>query len=111
MEFNRSPLQPLLEALEKQNTTLGVARNNYLMLEAEKKHFEASIVSRLLGKSYAERLNAAQAQPEWVEFQKKLARAEAVYEFEKLKFSIMEKSWQSEYLSLKLDGAVIKKQE
>lgn len=93
------------------NDTLGKARAEFLALEAERKHFEACMIRDASGKSHAEKVTNAQANAEWPVFQLKLARAEAVYELQKLKFSIMEKNWQSEYLTMKLDNAVIKKQE
>ncbi len=111
MNFLSSPLTPLLVQLEAHNEVLGKARAEYLALEAERKHFEATLIQSAPGKSHAEKLNNAQSQLEWVEFSLKLARAEAVYEFQKLKFTIMEKNWQSEYLCMKLDGSLIKKQE
>ncbi len=111
MNFHSNPLHSILEALDALNATLGVDRNAYLALEAEKKHKEAVLIQAAVGKSHAEKVTNAQASMEWLSFQKALNRALAVYEFQKLKFSIMEKSWQSEYLILKLDGAVIKKQE
>ncbi len=111
MNFLSNPLTPLLEALDKQNDTLGKARAEYLTLEAEKRHREALLIKQAEGKSHAEKVTNAQANIEWQIFQNKIARAEAVYEFQKLKFSILEKEWQSSYLTLKLDGQIIKKQE
>lgn len=111
MNFHSNPLKPLLEALDQMNDILGKARAEYLALEAERKHFEACMIRDALGKSHAEKVTNAQAHIDWPIFQLKLARAEAVYEFQKLKFSVIEKNWQSEYLCLKLDNAVIKKQE
>ena len=111
MQFNSSPLSDLLEALDQQNDILGKARAEFLALEAERKHKEALLIKAAEGKSHAEKTTNAQANAEWPEFQLRLARAEAVYEFQRLKFSVLEKEWQSQYLCLKLDGALIKKQE
>src|SRR4051812_494324 len=88
-----SPLHALTEALHRQNETLGKDRNAYLSLEAERKHFEANLIrsSVGMGTSHAQATTMAQSTGEWLEFHKKLARAEAVYEFQKLKFTIMEK--------------------
>ena len=111
MNFPSNPLSELIAGLEAMNIHLGKDRAAYLALEAEKGHHEAVLIQAAPGKSHAEKVNNAKANPEWAVFQLKLARAEAVYEFQKLKFSIMEKNWMSAYLELKLDGAVIKKQE
>lgn len=89
---------------------LGKARNAYLIKESERKHFEAMLIRDAAGKSHAERVINAQAASEWVTFQRELARLEAVYEFQKLRFEILDKEWQSQYLTCKLDGAVIRKQ-
>ena len=111
MNFHDNPLSELLRDLDKQNDTLGIARSEYLALEASRKHEESALIQGAFGKSHAEKVTNAQASPEWPVMQLKLARAEAVYEFQKLKFSVMEKNWQSAYLCLKLDGALIKKQD
>jgi hypothetical protein len=111
MNFPSNSLGPILTQLECHNEVLGKARAEYLALEAERKHHEAMLIQSSPGKSHAEKVTNAQANPEWPEFQLRLARAEAVYEFQKLKFTIMEKEWQSEYLCMKLDGSVIKKQD
>lgn len=111
MDFHSNPLGGLLDMLDKQNMVLGEARARYLSLEAPRKHEEAKLIKRAPGKSHAEKMTNAQAEPEWAELQLNVSKAEAEYEFEKLKFSILEKSWQSSYLDLKLDGSVIKKQD
>ncbi len=111
MKFKESPLKPYLDNLEAQNKLVGQARAEYLMLEAERKHLEATITSEAPGKSYAEKLMNAQKTVMWLAFHKKIARAESVYEFQKFKLSILDKAWQSEYLILKLDAPLIKKQE
>ena len=111
MTFNSNPLEPLLANLDKLNDSLGRKRAEYLALEAERKHKEALLIQEAPGKSHAEKVTNAQSNPEWPLFQLKLARAEAEYEFYRLKFSIMEKSWQSAYLILKLDGSLIRKQD
>lgn len=112
MKFDElTPLAKALARLEAKNIDLGRARNVYLMLECERKHFEAKLVGEALGKSHAERMIHAQGSEEWLVFHKKLARAESEYEFIKLQFSILEKTWQSLYLETKLDGSVILKQE
>lgn len=106
----RHPLESQVDALSKQNDTLGKARNAFLAKEASRKHFEATLVRAAEGKSHAEKLVNAQARLEWLEFQTALARLEAVFEFQKLKYDVLDKEYQAAYLQLKLDGPLIKKQ-
>lgn len=105
-----NPLEDLLRALHSQNDTLGKARNEYLSLEASKKFEEAELIKAAEGKSHSEKITNAQGTLAWLDFHKKLARAEAIYEFQRLKFSILEKEFQSVYLMHKLDGGLIKKE-
>lgn len=107
---NENALSEFVHALDLQNNVLGKARNAFLLKESERKHFEATLVREAEGKSHAERTINAQANPSWLLFQQELARLEAVYEFQKLRFEILDKEWQSQYLTCKLDGAVIRKQ-
>lgn len=107
--FRSNPLQDLITALSLQNEILGRARAQYLSLEAIRKFEEASLVKVAPGKSHAEKLVNAQATQVWLAFHKKLARAEAIYEFQRLKFTVLEKEYQACYLGLKLDAGIIKK--
>jgi hypothetical protein len=102
-------LAPLVEALEKQNETLGRERNSYLLKEAERKHFESTLIKSAEGKSHAERVVNAQATAEWLKFSKELARLEAIYEFQKLKYEILDKEWLAQYAANKSDQGVIKR--
>lgn len=111
MKFKENPLKEHTDRLEALNKRLGGLRNAFLMLKAEKDHFRASLVVAQPGKSHAERLIQAQATGTWLEFHQKMARAEAEYEFMNLQYEIMEKTWQSSYLVLKLDHELINKQE
>jgi len=104
------PLQQLIQALEEQNVILGKARNDFLLLEAERKHFEAVLTVRAQGKSHNEKRTNAEACEDWLNFHLKLARARSVFEFQELKFSILEKEYQAVYLSQKSDQSLIKKQ-
>lgn len=105
-----NPLQDALERLERQNDVLGRARNEYLLQEASRKHYEATLVVSAPGKSMAEKSINAQATPEWLSFHNTLARLNAIFEFQRLKFDILCKEWQSNYLEMKSDGPAIKKQ-
>lgn len=79
-------------------------------MKASKDHFEATLVKSSPGDSNAEKTVYAKATKEWAEFHKKLARLEAEYEFYKLQFKVLEMEYQAQYLSLKLDGGLIKKE-
>ena len=104
-------LSQLLANLDKQNETLARARLKYLSKEAARKHFEASLITAAGGKSSVEKTTLAQSSEDWLKFQQELARLEAIYEFQRLKFSILERSWQSAYLEAKLNESLIRKQE
>lgn len=104
-------LKDCVQRLEKHNEALGVARNAFLAKDAEKHHFESALIVGALGGSNAEKTVNARASADWLQFHKELARLEAVYEFRKFEHEILNKTWQSEYLSLKVDSETIKKQE
>lgn len=104
-----SDLDVVTQSLEKQADTLSIARNAYLTKEAERKHFEATLIQGAAGKSHAERLINAQATKEWLEFQKALARFQAVWEFQKLKYEVLDKEWLAQYATLKSDAQMIKR--
>ena len=99
-----------LNALTKQNDLLSKARGAYLLKEAERKNFEATLIKDAPGKSHAEKTNAAQALAFWRQFHKELAILENDYEFQKLKYEILDKAYLAEHLSLKLDSSEIKRQ-
>lgn len=103
-------LAACLEALDKQNDTLGKARNAYLSKEAERKHFEANLIKSAAGKSHAERVVNAQATSDWLVFHKDLARLQAVFEFQKLKYEILDKEFLAQYAANKMDSLMIKRQ-
>lgn len=105
-----NPLYSLTVALTKFNESLGKDRNVYLSLEAEKDYKRAMMIKAAPGKSNAEKVVNAHASEEWLEFHKKLGRAKAVYDFQKLKFSVMEKEWLAQHLEMKLEGSLMKKE-
>ncbi len=72
---------------------------------------ESTLVKSAPGESNAEKSMNAKSTPEWLAFHKSLNRKEAVYEFERLKFSILEKEWFSVNAELKADTSLIRKQE
>lgn len=98
-----------LNNLHTQNETLHKARSAYLLKEAERKHYEASLIMQAQGKSHAERENLARASQEWVAFARELAQLEAAFEYEKLKYDILDKAYLAEHLTAKLDADTIKR--
>jgi len=103
----KTPLDPIIEALSKQNATTARARHAYLEKEAERKTFESRLIQAADGKSQAEKQMNAQATKEWEAFAKALARLESVYEFEKFKLTILDKEYQAQYLEIKENGKQI----
>lgn len=104
-----NPLNGLIDAMEAQNDALGKARNKFLTKESERKHFEAVLIRKAQGKSHAEKSINAQATSEWLEFHRELARLEAIFEFQKLKFEILDKEFLANYLTIKTDGPLVRK--
>lgn len=99
-----------LNNLNKQNDDLAKVRASYLLKEAERKHYEATLVSKAPGKSHAEKVINAQATKEWLMFHVELAALEGAYEFNKLKYDILDKAYLAEHLSLKVDSSTIQRQ-
>jgi hypothetical protein len=97
------------EALNEQNAVLARARDAFLLKEAERKYFEANLIKKADGKSHAERLVNAQATDAWLTFHKDLARLESLFEFEKLKYDILDKGWLEKYSANKTDGRTMKR--
>lgn len=104
-----SQLQLCIDRLNKQNESLGKDRNAFLLKEAERKHFEATLIQNAEGKSHAERTTNAQATEEWLSFHKDLARRQSVFEFQKLKFEILDKEFWAEYGSAKAEDKIIRR--
>lgn len=111
MNFKSNPLSDLITALYGMNEILSKARHAFLEKEAEKKHFEALLTKTAEGKSHAEKSMNAQAKESWAAFHKDLARLESIYEFQRLKFSVLEKEYQANYIQIKLDADLMKKGE
>lgn len=99
-----------LNNLNAQNERLTQARGAFLMKEAERKTFEASLIKNAVGKSHAEKTINAQATSDWLKFHLDLSILENQYKFEELRYDILDKAFQAEYLSAKLDSDTIKKQ-
>jgi hypothetical protein len=103
-------LEREVDNLERLNITLGKARNEFLLKEAERKHFESVLIKAAEGKSHAEKVVNAQSTKEWLKFHKELARLKAVLEFRELEYDVLDKEYQAAYLQGKLDGKIISKQ-
>ncbi len=106
-----NPLFPFIQALHWQANLVGKSRNEYLAKEAERKHFEATLIMAAKGTSQKEKEWMAQASKEWLIFQKELAKLEAIWEFQKLKFTVIEKEYFAQHQSLSLDAGLIKKEQ
>lgn len=110
MIFKDHPLSHIISAINAKNTELGRARDSYLRVKAEKDHFEATFVKSSPGDSNAEKVMNAKTREEWMLFHRKLGRLESEYEFYKLQFKVLEYEYQAQYLCLKLDENLIKKE-
>lgn len=109
MKLRDRTLAQRLNELTTQNEKLHAARQAYLLKDAARKHFEARAIQSAPGKSHAERTVNAQATEDWRDYQMDVAQLEAAFEFEKLKYDILDKAWLAEYLGAKLDGDTIKR--
>lgn len=99
-----SELGDIQAKLWKQNDILAKARNDYLQKEAEKKYFEANLILGAPGKSMAERRVVAESSLDFLEFHQALARLEAIFRFQELRMSVLDKEFQATYLSYKIDA-------
>lgn len=100
----------IIRKLEKLNETLGIKRNAYLELDAERKHKEAILISSAPGESMAAKTIQGHANPEFLSFNKKLARAEAEYQFLLFQYEIMKLEYQAIYLEAKQNEEMVKRQ-
>lgn len=113
MKFEKrtTALDDVRQMLEEQAIVLSRARDKYLAKEAERKHLEARLIQAAAGKSHAERTINAQASEDWLKFHKELARLESVFEFQKLKYELLDKEWLAQYMTAKLDDGLVKRQQ
>lgn len=105
-----TPLETLIDALERKNETLSDCRDVFLANEALIESMEAILVSQAEGTSEAVRVRNAKASKEWQEIQTRYQKAKGRYERERGRFSTLEKKWQSCYLESKINESVIKKE-
>ncbi len=92
------PLRDIMKLLEEQTEAVGIARNGYLTKKAEKRNLEARLKQEAGGDSQAAKVMNADAHPSWLEFEKALARLEAIYEFQSDKLDVLNKEYQAQYL-------------
>lgn len=104
-------LRDCIDRLNIQNQVLAIIREAWLLKEAEKKHFDSCLVNSSIGKSHVDKLSIAQGLRIYLEFHQELAKLESTFQFEQLKFNILEKQYQALYLGVKTDNATISKQE
>jgi hypothetical protein len=106
-----NPLFPFIQMLHSYANAVGRANDAYLSKEAEKKHFEAVLISKAGGSSQKEKETNAYASKEFLEFHKSLARLKAELDFHRLKFSVIEKEYFATHQQLSLDGGLINKKQ
>lgn len=98
-----------LNALTKQNEVLRDVRASYLLKEASRKHLESRMVRAAEGRSQAEKTVNAQSTDEWLGLQQEIAELESAFEFEKLKYEILDKAWLAEHVTYKIEDGLIKR--
>jgi len=98
-----------LNALTKQNEVLRDARLAYLLKEGSRKSFESRLVRAADGRSHAEKLTNAQATEEWEAFQVELAQLEADFDFQRLKYEVLDKAYLAEHATYKIEDGLIKR--
>lgn len=103
------PLRDIMNALEKQTDAVGKSRADYLAKKSEKRNLEARLKKEADGDSQVAKLMNADAHPAWLEFEKALARLEAIYEFQSDKLDVMNKEFQCQYLELKDNAEFLRK--
>lgn len=97
--------------IDAHKDALGRARNNFLSKKAE----EGNLRSRLKNKapegaSQAEKTTFAESTEEFLEFERSLKRLEAIYGFQKDKMEVLNKEYLAQYLELKDNAEVVRKQ-
>ncbi len=106
-----NPLFPFIQMLHSYANAVGKARDAYLAKEALRDYTKNTLIAMAAGKSHAEKLTQAMATKEWRDFNVEVNRLQAVWEFHKLKFSVIEKEYFAQHQQLSLDGGLIKKEQ
>lgn len=78
-------------------------------LEASEKSFFSELFLHAEGKSIAEREARAYTQDEWIKFAKGLAQAKSDYNHERRLLELKQKSFESEYLTYKLEHDAVRR--
>lgn len=111
MIFKQHPLSDVVGALNKMADRMEEVMRGHGRLEAEKKHFFATLVIKHSGPntSHAQAVTRAEASKEWLEFSLQLEEAARKLRFHEMKNRVLEKEYQSQYITLKLDQGLIGK--
>lgn len=106
-----NPLFPFIQALHGQANNVGRSRNDYLAKEAQRDHLKNTLILTAEGKSHAEKVTKALATKEWLDFNITVNKLQSIWEFQKLKFSVIEKEYFAQHQSLSLDAGLIRKEQ
>lgn len=103
------PLREVIDMIEEQTDSVGIARNSYLAKKAMKRNTEASLFKDAEGESQKAKEMNAHANPGWLKFEQELNRLEAIYEFQRDKLEVLNKEYQAQYLELKDNAQAARK--
>lgn len=99
-----------LNLLNKQNDKLKQAEGEFLLLDAEKDSFKATLFLVSMGESVKEREAKAMASSEYSSFMKALAEKENAFHHERRRYSILENAFYAELSTFKNEMQLIKKE-
>jgi uracil-DNA glycosylase len=108
--LRKHALEEIVNILNEQTVAVGIARAAYFAKKAEKRNLEARLKKAALGRSQAEKVMLADATDEWLQFEKRLNRLEAEYDFQRDKLEVLNKEYQAQYLEIKDHERAIRKQ-
>lgn len=104
-----SRLEERLIKWHDQLKLLKQVEEKYFLLEASEDSFFSEIYLKAEGKTVSEKEAVTHNNPKWIEFKKGLAAAQSQYNHEKRLLELKIKSYESEYLDLKLSGEYIRR--
>lgn len=102
----------LMERLNRWHSQLEKLANiesKFFSLEASEDSLLSSLTMQQEGKSMAEREMRARGTEEWQQFSQGLAAAKSEYNKERRLLEVIQKAYEAEYLSFKLENEAIKK--
>lgn len=99
-----------LEKIEDSIKTLSEAERTYLQLEANRKPLYSKLFIAAQGKNVAEKEALAYDSPDWRDFAKGHAEAEARMNHESRMYQLRLKAYDAEHLTFKNEAPVIKRQ-